>query len=115
MFFDLTRMWMPAYEQIQNGLAVDVTPTVGAAMPIDRKAKLDEIVLMLTNSLVSPEYARMLLTTELGYEFPQNMGEDIVASIKAVAEATSFDPYEERLRRELAADEVASMNGSGAA
>lgn len=116
MFFDLSRMWFPAYEQNGAGLNVDVMPTVGTAMPTDRKAKLEEIILLLTNQLVSPEYARMLLTAELGYEFPAEMGEDVVASIKALAEATTFDPFDERIRRELAADEAetASANGSGA-
>jgi hypothetical protein len=114
MFFDLTRMWLSAYEGIGNGLAVDVTPTVGTAMPIDRKATLEEIVLMLGNQLISPEYARMLLTRDLGYEFPETMGADILSSLKALSEATNFDPFEERVRRELSTDAATSgANGSG--
>lgn len=114
MLFDLTRMWLPAYEALSQGANVTVQPVVGSGMPVDRKAKIDEIILLLTNALISPEYARYLLTEELGFEFPENMDEDIIAAIRSQSVATMLEPFDERIRKELAADEVAAANGAGA-
>jgi hypothetical protein len=114
MLFDLTRMWLPAYEQIANGLNVTIDLTVGDGMPTDRAAVLGEVLQLLTAQIISPEYARFVVQEKLGYQFPDSMGEDIIANIEAVSSATSLDPYAERIRKELLTDEAqAALNGSG--
>lgn len=115
MFFDLIRMWMPAYESMSNGQNVSVDTIVQNAMPIDRAATLKEIIDLATSTppLISPQYAQFLLSERLGFEFPDEMQADIVASMRALSAATILDPFEERVRQELAAD--AGVNGNGTA
>jgi hypothetical protein len=115
--FDLVRMWLPAYEEISQGLQIEVDAMVGDPMPVDRAATIKEILDLATATppIISPEYARFLLTDRLGYEFPESMDADVIASVKALSEAAAFDPFEERVRKELAADDITASNGSGAA
>jgi hypothetical protein len=116
MFFDLTTMWFPAYEGIAAGPNVTVEPFFADPMPTDRAAVIAEILALYTAQppLISAEYARYLLSERLGFEFPDTMGADIISSIRAVSEATTLDPFEERVRKELAADLGAGANGTGA-
>lgn len=112
MFFDLTRGWLAAFEGLTAGGQITIEPRVGDPMPVDRKAVLAEVVQLVDARLVSPEYARTILTEKLGYEFPDEMDGDILTSIRAVSEATWADPMDERIRKELTED-VVEQNGSG--
>lgn len=116
LFFDLTNGWLPAYEQLTAGANVTVDPLFGDPMPVNREAIIKEIKELLgtTPPLISPEYARKLLQDRLGYEFPNDMEGDIMTTLASLTKATAYDPYENRIREELAAD-LAEKNGSGTA
>lgn len=104
MFFDLVNGWFPAYEQLDLE-GVELGPVVGEALPVDRKAVLDEILAMLGSDppLISAGYARQLLANKLGYEFPEEMGVDVVEEAAAMSEARgmSGDIFRTRIEAEL--------------
>jgi hypothetical protein len=100
MFYDLVQMWFPAYEQLPTGVQVEVVGIVDDAMPQNRQAKIAEIIQLVTAQLISAEYARVELS-KLGYEFPADMGQTVVAEQTALASAQYPDPYADRLRQEI--------------
>lgn len=107
MFFDLVNAWLPAYERYA-WVGVELSPVVGQPLPIDRKAVLEEILGMLGSDppLISAAYARHLLAQKLGYEFPEEMGVDIVQETAAMTEARGLggDAYVRRIEAELGAE-----------
>jgi hypothetical protein len=113
LFYDLTQGWLLAYEGLSSGAQVTVEPIVGDPMPINRAAVIKEVSDLLSTAppLISPEYARKLLAEKLGYEFPDEMGGDILTTVQNFTKATAYDPYEARVRDELDAD-LAEKNGS---
>lgn len=112
MLFDLTRMWMPAYEGFTLGLSATVAPIVGDPMPKNRAEIVKEVIDLAAAQIISPQYARLRLQQELGMDLPADMETDIVDSIASRSQAAFADPYVERVRKELARDEV---EGGGAA
>lgn len=101
MLFDLSTMWLPAFEGITGaGQAVSV---VDDPMPVDRAAVIKEITgLMATDPpLISAEYARTLLADKLGYEFPDEIGASVVTEAAAYADARLPDPFNDRAAIEL--------------
>lgn len=100
MLYDLSRMWLPTYEGVNT--TCEVSSVVADPMPVNRKAKIDEIIALATCTppIISAAYARQKLI-ELGYEFPDEMGVDIVQEQAALAEAQSFDPFANRVNQEL--------------
>jgi hypothetical protein len=101
MLYDLSTMWMPAYEQTNFGSAVPVS-VVDDPLPINRKATIDEILALVEKGFITIEYGRQLLSEKLGYEFPASMGEAVVTEMEALAKARNADPFLDRLGRELA-------------
>jgi hypothetical protein len=103
MLYDLSTMWLPTYEglPVTEAQAVSI---VGDPMPVDRKAVLEEIIMMLTNNIISIEYAQQLISEKLGYEFTEEMLSDAVEEQKALAEARNADPYMSRVAQELAGE-----------
>lgn len=99
MLYDITHAWLPTFEGFTIA-DVEVTSIVSDPMPINRKDRIDEILKLVAGGLVSAAYAREKLI-ELGYEFPENMGADIVQEITAISEARSFDPFASRVASEL--------------
>lgn len=101
LLYDLTTMWFPAYE----GLTTVARPVsiVDDPLPVNRKATLDEIVAMLNTDppLISTEYARTLLSEKLGYDFPDEMSNTVVAEAAAIADARNVDPFASRVAAEL--------------
>lgn len=105
MLYDLVQMWLPSYEGLPAATQVEVVGIVGSAMPENRQAKIAEIISLATSTppLISAEYARMELA-KLGYEFPAEMGEAIVAETASYTSAAFPDPYADRLRQEIVQD-----------
>jgi hypothetical protein len=104
LLYDLVHMWFPAYEALQT--SCEVVSIVGDPMPVNRAAVLKEVIDMLSTTppLISAEYARTILSEKLGYDFPENMAQTVVDEAQAYANARNFDPFLERVQRELAAD-----------
>lgn len=103
MFYDLVNGWLPAYEGLGTDLGLQMDPVVGQALPVDRAAVMKEITEMLSAGLISAGYARELLAQKLGYEFPEDMGLDVVQEVAAMTEARglSGDTFQRRLDEEL--------------
>lgn len=101
MLYDIVTMWLPAFEDLTT--AARAASIVGDPLPTNRKATLEEIVLMMSTEppLISPEYARQLLSEKLGYDFPDTMSEDVVEEAAAFAAARNQDPFAQRVAQEL--------------
>ena len=95
MFHDLVEMWLPAYEQIQPNGAI-VQTIVDDPMPVNRDAKLQELILLYTSGAIT---LSMVVTglMALGYEFPDNDPEiaaQIITEEQNARNAAAFgDPY----------------------
>jgi hypothetical protein len=104
MVFDLVQKWFPAFEGAwSRGINVDVEMTVKDALPQNTEAKVKEIIALATTvpPIISTAHARLELG-KLGYEFPAEMGADIVQEQSALAEAQQSDPFQDRVNEELA-------------
>jgi hypothetical protein len=101
ILYDLVNQWFPGYgEGISPGIAVDVSSIVSDPMPIDRAAKIAEILSLATSTppLISIAYAQVELA-KLGYEFPVDMVNTIVAEQTMLASVS--DPYANRVAAEM--------------
>lgn len=107
LLYDLVHMWLPSYEELPSTLASAVS-IVDDPMPLNRDAIIKEVVDLVTNNIISVEYARQLLSEKLGYDFPQEMGETIVAEAAALAIAQNPDPFAARVASELEEQEGAA-------
>lgn len=87
LLHDLITMWLPAYEAYTPPL---LEPSVhfGDPIPTDRAAVLQEVILMITNKIVSIDWAQKYLSEKLGYTFPADMLAAIVAEGEQLLDAT---------------------------
>lgn len=99
MFYDLQKMWFPAYEQITFGEQVVITASVGDPMPTNREAKITEITTLFAAGLITIDMATAELT-KLGYVFPVGAADALIAQTAKLASAN--DPYAGRVTKELA-------------
>jgi hypothetical protein len=101
MFYDLQHGWFPAFEQISFETAV-IEPQFGPALPEDRAGKVTEILSIAgavvgETPVVSAAWVRNELS-KVGYEFPAEIGVDVVQEAAALAEAQ--DAFATRMREE---------------
>ena len=98
MWFDLTTMWMTAYE----GTSFDdvITSCVpGDAVPVDRAKRFAELNDMLDRGVIDTAYYRTE-AAKLGYVFPENIGDTASAEFNA----RNVDQFAGRVGEELAND-----------
>ena len=100
LLYDLATMWFPAYEGIGFNGAVPVS-VVSDPLPVNRAAIITEITTLVEKGLITLEYARQMLSDQLGMEFPAEMGEAVVTETAALAAARNSDPFLDRVGREL--------------
>lgn len=108
MFYDITNMWFPAYEQLATNVVVEVTNVVGDPMPQNREAKIAEILTLVTSvpPLITIEMAQSELAT-LGYVFPDNAATQVLDDARNLTGARSAaDPFAERMTQEGTPNEV---------
>lgn len=98
MLFDLTRMWFPAYEGLTTE-GIIAGAVTGDPLPVDRAAKIKEIIDLVTAQLIPAELARIELV-RLGYQIPADAANTILEEQTALAMALGNDPFYERLRSE---------------
>lgn len=120
LLYDLINGWLPAYEQLAIS-PVAAAPSFDDPMPKDEDAIIDRVIKLMgtTPPLISAEYGRLLLAEKLGYEFPDDMGANVLQEIEANAKAQMFDPFTLRVAEELNAAQGAegvpiNANGAGA-
>lgn len=108
MHYDLVQMWAPAFGELPAALNVDVQVVAEDAMPQNRDAKVKEIISLATSvpPIISTEHARVELQ-KLGYEFPAQIGNDIMAEQAALSVAQQYDPFTQRAAAELDREEGA--------
>ena len=97
--WDLTRAWMPAYEQIDFP-TVEVAAIVKEAMPQNRDAAIQEILLLFTSGVVTLEQTQAKLS-ELGYQFSTDDPQRVIEEQAAMARARYGDPMDNRYGEEL--------------
>ena len=89
MFHDIVEMWLPAYEEIDpNGNSV--LTIVDDPMPVNRDAKIQELILLYTSGVITLSMVVQVLM-ELGYQFPDNDPETAAAMISAEQKQKSID------------------------
>lgn len=99
MLHDIVYAWLPTFEAINAG-EVSVASIVGDPMPVNHEARVTELLALVSAGIVSAGYARQKLT-EYGYDFPEDMGVDVVQETQALAEARNYDPFMSRVASEL--------------
>lgn len=98
MIYDIVNMWFPAYESLNpNGVIAGFV--VGDPLPVDRTAKIDELIKLVTAQLISADSARIELM-RLGYDIPGSEQNTILEEQAAMAMALGSDPFLDRMRSE---------------
>jgi hypothetical protein len=102
MLYDLVQMWLPAYEDVPAGIAVEVVSTVDDPIPVNKDTEIKNIIALATSvpPIISLAYAQAKLR-ELGYEFPEEMTVQIVVEQAALNEAKFGDPFAARSDQEV--------------
>lgn len=95
MFYDMCRMWLPVYEQMDFPEFAVVT-SFGDAMPENRQDMINEIVGLVSNvpQLITLQMAHDMLN-KYGYKFGPNSAAEVIADSIAITQATqaAIDPY----------------------
>lgn len=89
MFFDIVNMWLPAYEEIQPS-GNSVQTIVDDPMPVNRDAKIQELMLLYTSGVITLTMVVSSLM-ELGYEFADTDPEKAAKIIQAEQKQKSID------------------------
>lgn len=84
MLFDL-KAWHQVFEAVDFGEAIAL-PYSEDPMPIDRAARVKEILSIVEAKLASPEWGRLELS-KLGYDFDSDEGNAVLDTVTALAEA----------------------------
>ncbi|QXO13660.1 portal protein [Gordonia phage DumpTruck] len=86
MFYDLALKWFPAYESLNFGAVVPVC-SFGDAMPVNRKAVIDEVLQLVgaTPPLITLDMAVERLSS-VGYQFGPNPVEELFALMARISE-----------------------------
>ena len=97
MLYDLTHMWFPAYESLDapDVLAYSV---VDDPLPVNRKAVIDELLMLLEAKVVSVEYVQSELKRQFGMDFPTDM---LTQMANDAARNAAADPFAARVNAEL--------------
>lgn len=97
LFYDILRMWMPAYEETSFADDVQVECVVGSAMPTDREGRFAELNDMLDRGVITTDYYRAE-AKKLGYEFPSDIGAK--AEAEYAKRTAMTDGYPDRVEQE---------------
>jgi hypothetical protein len=107
MFFDITTMWLPAYEPEKFGnadvmLEMSVVSLFDDPMPKNRDAQVQETLLLVTSNLILTSMAVAKLRN-LGWEYPafdpvtgEPLTDEIIAQLltaQSAANAAALDPF----------------------
>lgn len=101
MLYDITHMWMPAYEGV-NLPEVSVASVVGDAMPVNRDQKINEIVTLISSvpPLITIQQAMDELS-KLGYDYSQGDDQKLMDQLLMTSGAMAGDQFANRYEQEL--------------
>lgn len=85
MLYDLITQWFPAYEGVSFSEDSSVVSHIEDAMPVNREARIQEVLLLFTSQLISLAEARAELV-KFGYKFTASP-EEVLKSAAALAKA----------------------------
>jgi hypothetical protein len=100
MWFDITNMWYPAYEET-TFTEVKTESVFADAVPVDRETRFKELNDMLAAGVIDDQYYRDE-ATKLGYKFPENMATRAATWRQA---QQPVDPFATRVDAETAEDD----------
>lgn len=103
--YDL-KTWFAVYEQM-DFTDLGVSAAFGEKLPIDRKARIAELQALFDAGVISGEYFRKVLVEEFGYQFPENMANQIML------ERAAQDPYAERMSAEGSGEDFGGTPPAG--
>ena len=107
MFFDITTMWLPAYEpelfpSAETMVQMSVVTIFDNPMPKNRDAQVQETLLLVTSNLILTSMAVSKLRS-LGWEYPsvnpltgEPLTDDMIAELltaQSAANAAALDPF----------------------
>jgi len=98
LFFDLSRGWLPAYEEFSGGLA-EVASVVGDPLPVNREAEIEEARSLFSESLITFDMLVIVLAKH-GYVFPENAREAVLGDATEFGAVRNPDPFGARLDTE---------------
>lgn len=99
MFYDIVKMWFPAYEEVTISEAMVFTK-VDTPMPVNRDAKIQEIILVWTSGLITTAQAQAALQELGGYQFVNGDDKRVVMEAYYRAKA-SMGEIDNRYKQEL--------------
>ncbi|AWY06107.1 portal protein [Gordonia phage Suzy] len=116
MLYDLTTQWFPAYENL-DFTGVSIYSIVDDAMPVNRDAKIQEVILLFTSGLITIAHAQAELA-KLGYSFKDGDALQVLKDAAALAAAKTgdtnkFEQLKEPESRELSDDAGKLPEGFG--
>jgi hypothetical protein len=88
MWFDIATGWLPVYEGADFP-GVQVMPTLGSKLPVNRKEKVGELNEMLRLGVITTEYY-LAEMEKLGYQFPDGIATMAAAAKAEQAERTAL-------------------------
>lgn len=85
--YDLIHMWLPTFEEIESLETVWET-VFGDPMPVNRDAKIAELIQLKTAGLLLIDEARDAMV-DLGYEKPSGITESLLAEAREIADTAT--------------------------
>jgi hypothetical protein len=99
MFYDLMTMWFPVFESLDLP-DVRVVSVVGDPMPVNREARIQEILLLQASGLITIAQAQAKLS-QYGYTFDEGDDLKVVQEAAAIAAAQNGDELANRWAQEI--------------
>lgn len=101
MFYDICTMWLPEYEDLAEAADAVVVAVFGDPLPVNRTAKLQEIIDMVTSTppLMTIRQAVIELG-KLGFDFTPADVTELTEAAKSARAAGTPDPFGNRLQNE---------------
>lgn len=112
LLYDLKTQWFPAYEGVTFDDGLEISTHVDDPMPVNRDSKIQEVMLLMTSSMITIAQAQAELA-KLGYNFTG--GEDTQVLKDAAALAAAQSGVDNRYAQDLEAKETELSPSAGVA
>lgn len=110
MIHDLKSQWFPAYEGVTFSEDVTIVTHVDDAMPVNREARIQEVMLLFTSNLITIAAAQAELA-KLGYKF--SAGDEKQVLVDAAALAAAQQGEANRYQQEVTPPDRSLAEGAG--
>lgn len=97
--YDLVSMWLPAFEGVSFA-DFGIASVIGDPLPVNREAKIQEVMLLQAAGLITIEMAQAELS-KLGYTFQAGDNVQVLRDAQAMAQAKAGDEVANRYQQEL--------------